>query len=101
MADLRKVVLDVLKPHEPNITVLAQRLSELEGVDGVNVSVYELDQKVENVKATIMGSFPDLSAIREIIIDIGGSVHSIDEVVAGKKIINEEETLQERERDQP
>jgi len=100
MTNLRKVVLDVLKPHDPDITVLARRISQLESVDGVNISVYELDQKVENVKATVMGSFEDLSKIKEIIVDIGGTVHSIDEVVAGRKIISEEATLQDRIQEQ-
>ena len=100
MADLRKVVLDILKPHDPDISVLAKRLSDLPGVEGVNVSVYELDQKVENVKATIFGSFHDLQDIKAAIMDVGGTVHSLDEVAAGKKIISEEETLQERLHDQ-
>ena len=96
MADLRKVVLDVLKPHDPPISVLAKRLADVPGIDGVNISVYEIDQKVENVKITLEGSFKEITPVNEVVMDIGGTVHSLDEVVAGKKFIEEEQTLQER-----
>ncbi|MBD3262544.1 MAG: hypothetical protein GF334_12900 [Candidatus Altiarchaeales archaeon] len=99
MSELRKLVLDVLKPHEPDITVLARRVSELESIDGVNVSVYEIDQKVENVKLTVEGRFNDFEEIKKVILDIGATIHSIDEVVAGKRIIFEEETLHDREKE--
>lgn len=94
--ELRRIVLDVLKPHEPDITVLVKSIADLKGVQGVNISVYEIDQRVENVKVTIMGSFPDIEAIKETILEIGGTIHSIDEVAAGKTLVEEEETLQER-----
>jgi hypothetical protein len=53
MATIRRLVLDTLKPHEPSIIDLANELSELEGVVAVNISIYEMDRKVENAKITI------------------------------------------------
>ncbi|MDH5779717.1 MAG: DUF211 domain-containing protein, partial [Candidatus Bathyarchaeota archaeon] len=47
---IRRLVLDVLKPHNPGIVELSKELSELDGVEGVNILTYEIDQKVENVK---------------------------------------------------
>jgi uncharacterized protein len=96
MIELRRVVLDVLKPHEPDITLLVKSIANIPGVEGVNISVYEIDQRVENVKVTIEGRFPDISQIKETILEIGGTIHSIDEVAAGKVLVEEEETLQER-----
>ena len=96
MIELRRIVLDVLKPHEPDITILVKSLANLKGVEGVNISVYEIDQRVENVKVTVEGNFPDISGIKEVIQDAGGTIHSIDEVVAGKTIVAEEATLQDR-----
>jgi hypothetical protein len=55
MAKIRRLVLDTLKPHEPNIIDLANMLSELEGVSSVNISIYEMDRMVENAKITIEG----------------------------------------------
>jgi hypothetical protein len=38
MGKIRRLVLDVLKPHEPTIIELASQLSELAGVEAVNIS---------------------------------------------------------------
>ena len=97
MIELRKLVLDVLKPHEPGIPDLAKRLAELNGVDGVNISIYEMDKEVETVKVTIEGRFPYTDEIKRIISEVGGTIHSIDEVVAGRMIVEEEETLHDRQ----
>ena len=59
MGAVRRLVLDTLKPLEPTIIELAQQISELPGVDSVNISIYEIDRKVENAKLTIEG--PDIS----------------------------------------
>lgn len=94
-ANIRRIVLDVLKPHEPDIIELAQRLASLEGVDGVNISIYEIDRQVENAKITVEGgrlSYEDILAVVE---DAGGTVHSIDEAVAGKVVIDDSPTPQE------
>ena len=96
MIEIRKIVLDVLKPHNPGITPLAKRLANINGIEGVNISVYEMDKEVENVKITIEGRLLETKRIREVISDAGGSIHSTDEVVVGKKMVEEGETLQER-----
>ncbi len=97
MGKVRRLVLDVLKPHDPSILDLAQQLSELPGVEAVNISIYEIDRKVENAKITLQG--PDISydQVRTIVIDNGGTIHSLDEVVAGRIIIDDAETLQDRQ----
>ena len=95
MAHIRRLVLDTLKPHEPNIIDLANVLSELEGVSAVNISIYELDRMVENAKITIEGEELSFEKVSLTIEDMGGSIHSIDEVVAGKMIIDDAATLQD------
>ena len=55
MGKIRRLVLDVLKPHEPTIIELASQLSELDGVEAVNISIFEIDLRVENAKITIEG----------------------------------------------
>lgn len=96
MVEIRKIVLDVLKPHSPDIVSFARNIAAIPGIDGVNISVYEIDKEVENVKITIVGKFKDMAEIRKVISDIGGTIHSIDEVVAGRSMVGEEETLHER-----
>jgi len=95
MAKIRRLVLDTLKPHEPNIIDLADVLSELTGVSAVNISIYELDRMVENAKITIEGEDISFEQVSHSIEDMGGTIHSIDEVVAGKMIIDDAATLQD------
>jgi len=95
MGKIRRLVLDVLKPHEPTIVELASHLSELSGVEAVNISIYEIDRKVENAKITIEGDDLDYRRVEQVILENGGTVHSIDEVVAGKMIIEDAETPQD------
>jgi hypothetical protein len=71
-------------------------LGDVEGVDGVNLSLYEMDQKTENVKITLEGLDLDYELIRQEIENMGAVVHSVDEIAAGKKIIEEVETHQDR-----
>lgn len=95
MGKVRRLVLDVLKPLEPTIIELAQQLSELSGVEAVNISIYEIDRRVENAKITIEGDDILYDDVVETIQENGGTMHSIDEVVAGKIIIEDAETLQD------
>jgi len=93
---LRRLILDVLKPHSPSVVELSQALSKLKGVEGVNIITYEIDQKVENVKIIIGGQEIDFETIKKKLEDFGAVVHSIDEVAAGKRIIEEVRTPQDR-----
>ena len=80
---------------EPNIIELAKQISMQEGVSAVNISIAEIDLKVENAKITIEGDNIQYEELMELIQDLGGSIHSIDEVVAGKMIIDDAATLQD------
>ena len=95
MGKIRRLVLDVLKPHNPSIIDLAGELSELSGVEAVNISIYEIDQRVENAKITLEGPNLNYDDVLKIIGDNGGAVHSIDEVVAGRMIIEDAATPQD------
>ena len=92
---IRRLVLDTLKPHDPSIIEMADQLSELAGISAVNISIYEMDRKVENAKITIEGENISYQRVLEVVQEMGGAVHSIDEVVAGKMIIDDAATLQD------
>jgi hypothetical protein len=64
-------------------------------VEAVNISIYEMDRKVENAKITIEGNDIVFELIQQVIVDNGGAIHSIDEVVAGKIIIDDASTPQD------
>ena len=95
MSNIRRLVLDTLKPHEPGIIEMSKAISELDGIVAVNISIYEIDRKVENAKITIEGDDISYTSVLDIITDMGATVHSVDEVVAGRKIIEDASTPQD------
>jgi hypothetical protein len=95
MGNLRRIVLDVLKPLEPNIVDLVRKISTLNGVEGVNITIYEIDHHVENAKITVEGNQLSYEDLNDLIQENGGAIHSIDEVAAGKSIIEDVVTHQD------
>ncbi|WP_076431311.1 DUF211 domain-containing protein [Haladaptatus litoreus] len=95
MTHIRRLVIDVLKPHEPSTLEFAQQVSEAESVAGVNASVIELDREVQNVKFTIEGESIDYDTVEAIIEDAGGSVHSVDQIACGEYIVEDAPTPQD------
>jgi len=93
---IRRLVLDVLKPHKPSVVELSEALSHLQGVEGVNIIIYEIDQQVENAKVIIVGNPIDFGVIKSKLSELGATIHSVDEVAAGKRIIEEVMTPQDR-----
>ena len=92
---LIRIVLDILKPHEPTLPYFAKFLSEVTGVEGVNVTLMEIDKETENIKVTMQGSDLNYEEITKAIDQYGGSIHSIDEVVAGRTMVEEVTTPQD------
>ena len=90
---IRRIVLDVLKPHTPRLTDLALMVSRATHVIGVNISLKEVDQSTESITITLEGDNLDYENIKEILEQAGAVIHSIDQVVAGKRFV-EEVTLQ-------
>jgi len=93
---LRRLVLDVLKPHKPSVVELSLALSDLESIEAVNVIIYEIDQEVENVKIVIAGKSINFESVKEKLEEMGATIHSVDEVAAGKRIVEEVRTPQDR-----
>lgn len=93
---IRRLVLDVLKPHNPGIVELSKQLSELDGVDGINIVTYEIDQEVENVKIILGGEDISFETVKQKLESLGAAIHSVDEVAAGRKIIEEVRTPQDK-----
>ena len=93
--NIRRIVLDVMKSHRPEIVQLAEELSNVESVDAVNIAVVEIDKAVENIKVTIEGVNLVYEEIEQKLKELGAAIHSIDQVVAGKSIIEEAPTPQD------
>ncbi len=96
MSDIKRLVLDVLKPHHPSIVDLSERLSVLDGVSGVNLTIIEVDQDTETIKITVEGTAINFDEVETAISDAGAVIHSVDSVSAGKKLVEDVETPQDR-----
>lgn len=95
MSQIRRMVLDILKPYEPSMIDFAQEVESAPGVKGVNAILIEIDEEVQNIKITLEGNDIDYSTVEDKIGNLGGSVHSVDEIVCGEKIVEESETPQD------
>ena len=96
MSEIRRLVLDVLKPHNPSILEMVKRISALKGVEGVTCSLEEVDQETESVKVVIEGTQVDFDKVSDTIRQVGGVIHSVDSVSAGKKLVEDVRTPQDR-----
>lgn len=80
MTQVKHVVLDVLKPHHPNVLELAQALAAQGPSYRVRIEVETVDEKTETVVIEIEADDVDYEAVAAAITALGGSVHSIDRV---------------------
>ncbi|MFB6308524.1 MAG: DUF211 domain-containing protein [Haloarculaceae archaeon] len=95
MATVRRIVVDVLKPHEPSLIAFTEAVADTDSVTGVTASLIELDQEVQNVKLTVEGDGVDHTLVEETIEDLGGTVHSVDQVACGEHVVEDRPTLQD------
>ncbi|MFW2371777.1 MAG: DUF211 domain-containing protein [Gammaproteobacteria bacterium] len=80
MVNVKKLVLDVLKPHQPNALVFSQKIAAVGEDYRVHLTVIEVDENTESLQLVIDASSLDYDAILAKISELGGSLHSIDEV---------------------
>lgn len=85
MTKIKKIVLDVLKPHEPSIILLAEKLNDVKGVNFVDIIIASVDRKVETAKISIEGTNLNYDKLLKVIQDNGATVKSIDQVSTGVK----------------
>lgn len=95
VSDIRRIVLDVLKPHKPSLVDMSLRLSGLKGVDGVNLTLHEVDQETESVKITIEGTSVNYPSVEETLREMGAVIHSVDLVSSGKRLVEDVPTPQD------
>lgn len=85
---VRRLSLDVDKVIDrPDMIALARALEQVPGVDAVNITVTEIDIETVGTDVTVEGDDIDTDALFAAIEDVGAVLHSIDEVVAGTRII--------------
>lgn len=80
MVQVKRLVLDVLKPHSPTSLDLAKALGEISPGYQVSLRVEEVDEKTETICLEISAEAIDFDAVEEVIGRMGAALHSIDEV---------------------
>jgi uncharacterized protein len=94
-AKIKIMVLDIMKPHKPDIAEFGQFLCSQKTVQNVNISVYAIDEKTESIKTVLEGSEISLDEIRTAVEEFGAVIHSVDKVVVGAKKIIESPPVSE------
>ncbi|MEY7849229.1 DUF211 domain-containing protein [Natrarchaeobius sp. A-rgal3] len=89
MAPITRLVLDVLKPHDPGVVSFASQLGELDDIEAVTATVIEVDENVKTLRVTIEGTDLEMDVIRAEIEDLSASVHSIDQVACGSRTVDD------------
>jgi hypothetical protein len=84
-----------MKPHDPGAVTFARQIAAVDTVSGVNLALIETDREVENVKLTVEGEDLSVAAVEDAVTDLGGTIHSVDEVACGERLIEERRTPQD------
>jgi len=92
--EIKRLVLDVLKPHKPSLIEMSRRLSALKGVEGVSCTLDEVDQDTESVLVTIEGSSVNYESVEDTLRELGAVIHSVDLVASGKRLVEDIRTMQ-------
>ncbi|WJG07682.1 DUF211 domain-containing protein [Aliiglaciecola sp. LCG003] len=88
MSVIQKIVLDILKPHQPNAADFALAIVEA-GIDyKVYLSVIEVDESTESLRVEIQADDINFEQVQTIIKGLGASIHSVDEVHACNLKVN-------------
>jgi len=92
---IKRLILDVLVPNKVSIVEFAEGLAKLRGVEAVNITVKEIDAETQTLIVVIEGDDVKFADVNAFIERMGGVIHSIDQVVAGKRILNLPEEVTE------
>ncbi len=80
MVLIKKLVLDVLKPHQPSAVEFSKALAVAGGNYRVRIIVLEIDENTETLQVVVEGEAIDFEVLQSSIGELGGSLHSVDEI---------------------
>lgn len=86
MVYVKRLVLDILKPHQPNALEFSCNLAEVGDDYRVSLNVIEMDEETETIQVTVEGNDINFEAIQNAITNMSGSLHSIDIVEVQSKL---------------
>lgn len=80
MVRVKRVVLDVLKPHQPNALEFSSEIAQLGEDYKVCLTVEEVDENTQTLRLEISGDAIEMEPIESAISNMGASLHSVDQV---------------------
>jgi len=78
---IRRLVLDVLKPHQPSLPEFADYMGSLKELTRVDVTLIEMDERTDSLKVIVEGNGINFESLKEHISKMGAVIHSVDQVV--------------------
>jgi hypothetical protein len=88
MMNIRRLVLDVDKAiARPSLIEIARAIGEAPGVESLNITVTEIDIETVGMDIAVEGQQLDYETLADAIESTGAVVHSIDQLVAGKRLL--------------
>ena len=80
MVVVKRIVLDVLKPHQPDSLEFSQAIARVGEDYRVCLTVLEMDENTETLQLEVEGGAINFESVVSAITDMSGSLHSIDQV---------------------
>ena len=80
MGTVKRLVLDVLKPHQPSALEFCREIASLGPDYRACLIVEEVDENTQTLQLEVCGSALDLDVIEAAIVRMGASLHSVDQV---------------------
>ena len=78
---IKELILDVLKPHTPPLPDFTSFLAELNGIEKVEVSLVEMDERTMSLGVILRGHDIDYGILKEHMGKQGAVIHSVDKVL--------------------
>jgi hypothetical protein len=78
MITVKRLVLDVLKPHQPGALDFCRQIASLGDDYRVCLAVEEVDEHTQTLRVEVRGQALALEPIERAIADMGASLHSVD-----------------------
>jgi len=78
--NIRRLLVEALKPRETSILELSEALCSVEGVEEVDAVVTDVDVKTETMKLTIKGPNISYSDLMKVMEDHSIAIKGVDEV---------------------
>ncbi len=72
---------------KPSIVEIAVAIEAVPNVEGVNITVTEIDVETIGMDVTIEGNGLDYDLLVKAIESTGAVVHSIDQLISGKRMV--------------